>query len=261
MIGGGGSSVEETSHLAAQWRIVPERLRHSLQMVPEAAGLVSGFRFEGLQIQWARDHLIQAAMDEVWAAAQQPVEALHVVRALQWRAIAAVQILGLLDRKPMTLVQFPVRDDAINIRDGFRSELQTMVHTGTFDYRSLMYVFPGSAAKYRYRREDFINVVTWENIQNREGFFFLTVPGDSKHGAVWQVAASGLAPVSAAGIASIVAVDGGVFALGLSTLTVPPIALTLIGGQVGVSLFFAALGILLVRGLRDPRVAGWLDQA
>ncbi|HEV2004970.1 MAG TPA: hypothetical protein VGQ85_00020 [Candidatus Limnocylindrales bacterium] len=51
------------------------------------------------------------------------------------------------------------------------------------------------------------------------------------------------------------------FAIGLSTLTVPPIALTLIGGQLVVSLFFAALGILLVRGLRDPRVAGWLDQA
>jgi hypothetical protein len=51
------------------------------------------------------------------------------------------------------------------------------------------------------------------------------------------------------------------FALGLSSLTLPPIALTLIGGQPIVSLFFAALGILLVRGLRDPRVAGWLDQA
>jgi hypothetical protein len=51
------------------------------------------------------------------------------------------------------------------------------------------------------------------------------------------------------------------FALGLSSLTVPPIALTLIGGQLVVSLFFAALALLLVRGLRDPRVAGWLDQA
>jgi hypothetical protein len=51
------------------------------------------------------------------------------------------------------------------------------------------------------------------------------------------------------------------FALGLTTLTVPPIAVTLIGGQLVVSLFFAALGLLLVRGLRDPRVAGWLDQA
>ncbi len=50
------------------------------------------------------------------------------------------------------------------------------------------------------------------------------------------------------------------FALGLSSLTVPPIALALIAGQVVVSVFFAALGILLVRGLRDPRVAGWLDQ-
>jgi hypothetical protein len=51
------------------------------------------------------------------------------------------------------------------------------------------------------------------------------------------------------------------FALGLSTLTVPPVAVTLIGGQLVVSLFFAALGLLLVRGLRDPRVAAWLDQA
>jgi hypothetical protein len=51
------------------------------------------------------------------------------------------------------------------------------------------------------------------------------------------------------------------FALGLSTLTVPPIVLTLIGGQLVVSLFFAALGILLVRGLLDPRVADWLDEA
>jgi hypothetical protein len=51
------------------------------------------------------------------------------------------------------------------------------------------------------------------------------------------------------------------FALGLSTLILPPIALTLLGGQFVVSLFFAALGILLVRGLRDPGVAGWLDQA
>jgi hypothetical protein len=130
--------------------------------------------------------------------------------------VAAGGALGLLDRKPMPFVQFPVRDDAINIRDGFRSQLQAMVRTGTLDYRSLMYAFPASAAKYRYRREDLINVVTWENIQNRQGFFFLTVPGDSRHGMVWQVATSGLAPVSAAGIASIVAVDGGVFALGLN---------------------------------------------
>jgi hypothetical protein len=51
------------------------------------------------------------------------------------------------------------------------------------------------------------------------------------------------------------------FALGLSSLTVPPIALTLIGEQFVFSLFFAVLGVLLVRGLRDPRVVGWLDQA
>jgi hypothetical protein len=51
------------------------------------------------------------------------------------------------------------------------------------------------------------------------------------------------------------------FAFGLSSLTVPPIALTLIGGQLIVSLFFIVLGVLLVQGLRDPRTAGWLDQA
>ena len=130
--------------------------------------------------------------------------------------VAAGGALGLLGRKSMTYVQFPVRDDALNIRGGFRSQLQTMAHTGNFDYRSLMYAFPATAVKYRYRREDFINVVTWENIPNRQGFFFLTVPGDSKHGVVWQVAVGGLAPVSSAGMASIAAVDGGVFVLGLN---------------------------------------------
>ncbi len=127
--------------------------------------------------------------------------------------VAAGGALGLLGRKSMNYIQFPVRDDAINIPGGFRSQLQTMAHTGTFDYRSLMYAFPASAVKYRYRRADFINVVTWENIPNRQGFFFLTAPGDSKHGVVWQAAARGLAQVSNAGIAAIAAIDGGVFAL------------------------------------------------
>ena len=121
----------------------------------------------------------------------------------------------LLERKSMTLVQFPVRDDTMNSTGAFRSKVQTMVQTGNFDYRALMYAFPGTATKYGYKREDFINVVTWENIPNRQGFFFLTVPGDSQHGVVWQITTHGLAQVSRAGMASIVAVDGGVFGLGL----------------------------------------------
>jgi hypothetical protein len=51
------------------------------------------------------------------------------------------------------------------------------------------------------------------------------------------------------------------FALGLTSLVLPPIALTLLGGQWPVAVFLAALGALLVQGLRDPRVGGWLDQA
>jgi hypothetical protein len=90
-----------------------------------------------------------------------------------------------------------------------------MVRTGNLDYRSLMYAFAGTATKYRYKREDFITLVTWENIPNRPGFFFLTVPGDSVHGVVWQITSGGVARVSSTGMASIVAVDGGVFALGL----------------------------------------------
>jgi hypothetical protein len=51
------------------------------------------------------------------------------------------------------------------------------------------------------------------------------------------------------------------FALGLTSLVLPPIALTLLGGQLPVAIFLAALGALLFRGLRDPRVGLWLDQA
>ena len=122
----------------------------------------------------------------------------------------------LLERKSMTLVQFPVRDDTMNSTGAFRSKVQAMVLTGNLDYRSLMYAFAGTATKYGYKRDDFINVVTWENIPNRQGFFFLTVPGDSRHGAVWQITSGGLARVSTAGVRSIVAVNEGVFALGLS---------------------------------------------
>jgi hypothetical protein len=129
--------------------------------------------------------------------------------------VAAGGFFGLLDRESMPYVQFPVRDDAINAAGAFRSQVQAMVKTGNLDYRSLMYAFPGTAAKSHYGRQDFINQVTWENISNRRGFFFLTLPGDSAHGVVWQITAGGLAQVSGAGMVSIVAVDGGVFGLGL----------------------------------------------
>jgi hypothetical protein len=130
--------------------------------------------------------------------------------------VAAGGFFGLLERESMTSVQFPVRHDAINSTGAFRSRVQTMVQTGNFDYRSLMYAFPGTANKPGNWREDFINQITWENIPNRLGFFFLTLPGDSAHGVVWQITAGGLAQVSRVGMASIVAVDAGVFGLGMS---------------------------------------------
>jgi hypothetical protein len=50
------------------------------------------------------------------------------------------------------------------------------------------------------------------------------------------------------------------FALGLTSLVAPPIALTLLGGQLPIAVFLAALGLLLYRGLRAPSVSAWLDQ-
>jgi len=50
------------------------------------------------------------------------------------------------------------------------------------------------------------------------------------------------------------------FALGLSTLTVPPIALALLDDQLIVALFLLVLGVLLVRGLRDRKVSHWLNE-
>jgi hypothetical protein len=50
------------------------------------------------------------------------------------------------------------------------------------------------------------------------------------------------------------------FALGLTSLVAPPIALTLLGGQLPIAVFLAALGLLLYRGLRAPSVSVWLDQ-
>ena len=49
-------------------------------------------------------------------------------------------------------------------------------------------------------------------------------------------------------------------ALGLSSLTVPPIPWALLVGQPIVAIFFAALAILLIRGLRRPDVAAYLSE-
>lgn len=50
------------------------------------------------------------------------------------------------------------------------------------------------------------------------------------------------------------------FALGLSSLTVPPIPWALVMGQPVIAIFFAALAILLFRGLRRPEVAAYLSE-
>jgi hypothetical protein len=47
-------------------------------------------------------------------------------------------------------------------------------------------------------------------------------------------------------------------ALGLATLTVPPIPWAVIVGLLPVAVFFLALALLLFRGLRSPAVADWL---
>jgi hypothetical protein len=51
------------------------------------------------------------------------------------------------------------------------------------------------------------------------------------------------------------------FALGLTSLVVPPIAVMVLGGHLPIAIFLAALGGLLYLGLRDPGVSRWLDQA
>jgi hypothetical protein len=51
------------------------------------------------------------------------------------------------------------------------------------------------------------------------------------------------------------------FALGLSSLAVPPILIALVGGlPVVVAVFFAALAALLFRGLRSPAAEAWLSE-
>ncbi|HEX7950725.1 MAG TPA: hypothetical protein VF494_10285 [Candidatus Limnocylindrales bacterium] len=49
-------------------------------------------------------------------------------------------------------------------------------------------------------------------------------------------------------------------ALGLSSLTLPPIVFGLVYGILPVAIFFAALAALLFRGLRAPAVRGWLSE-
>jgi hypothetical protein len=50
------------------------------------------------------------------------------------------------------------------------------------------------------------------------------------------------------------------FALGLSSLTIPPIPWALVVGQPIIAIFFAALAVLLIRGLRRPDVAAYLNE-
>lgn len=53
---------------------------------------------------------------------------------------------------------------------------------------------------------------------------------------------------------------GRTFALGLSSLTIPPIPWAIVVGQPIMAIFFAALAILLFRGLRRPDVAAYFDE-
>lgn len=49
-------------------------------------------------------------------------------------------------------------------------------------------------------------------------------------------------------------------ALGLASLTVPPIPWAIVVGLWPVAVFFLVLAILLIRGLRTPAVAAWLNE-
>jgi hypothetical protein len=53
---------------------------------------------------------------------------------------------------------------------------------------------------------------------------------------------------------------GRTFALGLSSLTIPPIPYAIVVGQPILAIFFAALAILLIRGLRRSEVAAYLAE-
>lgn len=50
------------------------------------------------------------------------------------------------------------------------------------------------------------------------------------------------------------------FALGLASLTVPLIPLSVVAGVLPIGIFFAALAALLFRGLRPSVVGGWLTE-
>lgn len=49
-------------------------------------------------------------------------------------------------------------------------------------------------------------------------------------------------------------------ALGLSSLTIPPIPWALAVGLVPIAAFFLVLAVLLIGGLRRPAVAAWLNE-
>ena len=49
-------------------------------------------------------------------------------------------------------------------------------------------------------------------------------------------------------------------AVGLSSLTIPAIPLAILAAQPVAAGFFAALALLLFRGLRRPEVAAWLNE-
>jgi len=53
---------------------------------------------------------------------------------------------------------------------------------------------------------------------------------------------------------------GRTFALGLSSLTIPPIPYAIVVGQPLLAIFFAALAVLLIRGLRRPEVVAYLAE-
>jgi len=50
------------------------------------------------------------------------------------------------------------------------------------------------------------------------------------------------------------------FALGLSSLTLPPIPWAIVIGQPIIALFFGILAVLLFRGLRRPEVVAYLSE-
>jgi len=53
---------------------------------------------------------------------------------------------------------------------------------------------------------------------------------------------------------------GRTFALGLSSLTIPPIPYAIVVGQPILAIFFTALAVLLIRGLRRPEVVAYLAE-